>query len=289
MLEPSKGKTKISGKYRVRQPIENLKIRLKIVQQKSLLAELFENEGETRDGNFLESESYEFAWQEKVFGPYEAKFYREERNCLTEKQKEYHRRLVDSAEEGSRLYSYVQGDAYYPDLDLLTGKFRSSLSLRNELAAPALKNRKAFADRYNKRVVDEKPDERRIRENHYLYTEHENMYIVVDLSPKDEASAESTDSEALLCAISYDSLHKTLTVSPDFSSDECYSVDGIGMSYDFWIEHVSPRPSAREMQRRREASKRVNCTGYLDQHRTKIQERDRKKPVLSLSYFAVIL
>lgn len=83
------------------------------------------------------------------------------------------------------------------------------------------------------------------------------MYIVVDLSPKDEASAESTDSEALLCTISYDPLHKILTVSPDFSSDECYSVDGIGMSYDFWIENVSPRPSARETQRRREASKRV--------------------------------
>lgn len=83
------------------------------------------------------------------------------------------------------------------------------------------------------------------------------MYIVVDLSPKDKATVESTDSEALLCAISYDPLHKTLGVSPDFSSDECYSVDGIGMSYDFWIEHVSQKPSAREMQRRREIDKKV--------------------------------
>lgn len=83
------------------------------------------------------------------------------------------------------------------------------------------------------------------------------MYIVADLSPMDEASAESTDSEALLCTISYDPLHKSLTVSPDFTSDECYSVDGIGMSYDFWIEHVSPKPSAREIQRQREIAKKV--------------------------------
>lgn len=145
--------------------------RLKIVQQKSLLAELFENEDETLDTNYLIHEEYEFSWQEKVFGPYEAKFYKEERNCRTEKQKEYHRLLTDedNQDDGSPLYSYVQGDPYYPDPDLLTGKFRSTLSLRNERAVLPLRNRKPFNERYNKRVVDDKPSYTRICENHYLY------------------------------------------------------------------------------------------------------------------------
>lgn len=86
--------------------------------------------------------------------------------------------------------------------------------------------------------------------------EYENMYIVADLSSKD-APSETTDSEALLCTISYDPLHKILTISPDFSSDECYSVEGPGMAYDFWIEHVSQKPSPRELQRYRDSIKKV--------------------------------
>ena len=153
---------------------------MKIVQQKSLLAELFDNEGETRDGNFLEDEEYEFAWQEKVLGPYEARYYREERNCLTDKQREYHQRLAElPAEEavGSRLYSYVQGDAYYPEVDLLTQKFRSALSIRNEKAAPTIRNRKPFNERHNKSVVEETPSDKRIQENHYLYTVRRRLFF----------------------------------------------------------------------------------------------------------------
>ena len=85
------------------------------MQQKSPLAELFENETETLDNNFLEHEEYIFSWQEKIFGPYEAKFYQDERNCKTEKHKEYHEKIKEDEIEGSRLYSYVQGDVYYPE------------------------------------------------------------------------------------------------------------------------------------------------------------------------------
>jgi hypothetical protein len=143
------------------------------VQQKSPLAELFENEGETRDGNFLEAEEYEFGWQEKVLGPYEAKYYRDELNCTTNKQKEYRQRILNvtggEADKGSRLYSYVLGDAYYPNSSPITGSFRSCLSLWNTRSVPPIKNRKPFTERYNKRVVDENPSDARINENHYLY------------------------------------------------------------------------------------------------------------------------
>ena len=83
------------------------------MQQKSPLAELFENETETLDNNFLEHEEYVFSWQEKVFGPFEVKFYQEEKNCTTDKHKEYHKRIKDREIQGSRLYSYIQADVYY--------------------------------------------------------------------------------------------------------------------------------------------------------------------------------
>ncbi|XP_011501878.1 PREDICTED: Meckel syndrome type 1 protein [Ceratosolen solmsi marchali] len=258
MLEPAKSKAKISSKYNVKQPIENFKVRVKIIQQKSPLAELFENERETRDGNFLEAEEYEFSWQEKVLGPYEVKYYRDVLNCTTDKQKEYRRRILNTvdSEKGSRLYSYVLGDSYYPDSSLITGRFRSRLSQRNERATPPVKNRKPFVKRYNQRVVDEAPSNAKINENHYLYKEHESMYIVVDLSPKDETTVESTDSEVLLCAIIYDPQHKCLTLSPDFSEDEPYNVEGIGMNYDYWISDASPKPTNREMLRHLENVKK---------------------------------
>ncbi|XP_058807039.1 serine/arginine repetitive matrix protein 1-like isoform X1 [Phymastichus coffea] len=171
MLEPSSGRAKISAVYRVKQPIENLKIRVRIVQQKSLLAELFENEGETRDSNFLEAEEREFSWQEKVLGPREARRYRDEGNCATDQQKAYHRRLLESPAAGSRLYSYVEADAHCPQAGPLAGcAFRSRLALRNErAAAPAPANRKPFAKRHNKSVVDERPSDGRVRATHYLY------------------------------------------------------------------------------------------------------------------------
>lgn len=93
--------------------------RVKIVQQRSPLAELFEDETETLDGNFLENEEYVFSWQEKIFGTFEAKFYQDERNCVTEKQKQYHAKIKEFDFEGSKLYSYVQGDLYYPETTVM--------------------------------------------------------------------------------------------------------------------------------------------------------------------------
>ncbi|XP_014227654.2 Meckel syndrome type 1 protein-like [Trichogramma pretiosum] len=277
------GKAKISGKYRVDQPIENLKIRVRIVQQKSLLSELFENAEETRDANFLEEEVHTFAWQEKRFGPYEARFYRDERNCLNERQKGYHRRLTsernDEEEVCSRLYSYVEGDAYYVEsAPLSDNDFRSPLASRNERALPRLSNRKPFGERHNKQVIDPAPQHQRIRQNHYFYAERQSMYIVADLSPRDEEEAASksssssrgnSDSETLLCALSYDPGRKCLTVSPDFSSLECYSCQATGMSYDYWIEHVSSKPTTRDIQRRSDTLKKENQR-KLKQHQSEI-------------------
>lgn len=102
------------------------------MQERSPLAELLADEsegGETRDSNFLEEEDRIFSWQDKVFSLVEIDFYGDEKNCLTDCQREYHRRTRDEQLQGARLYSYTENDSYYADDDLLTMPYRQGSNL----------------------------------------------------------------------------------------------------------------------------------------------------------------
>lgn len=102
------------------------------MQERSPLAELLADEsegGETRDSNFLEEEDRIFNWQDKVFGPFEIDFYADEKNCLTDCQREYHQRIRDEQPQSARLYSYTENDSYYADDDLLTMPYRQGSNL----------------------------------------------------------------------------------------------------------------------------------------------------------------
>nr|XP_033331614.1 Meckel syndrome type 1 protein [Megalopta genalis] len=246
-------KEKISSSYRVNESINNFKIRVKIVQQRPLLAELLEDEEDTRDSNFVQEEDYIFDWQEKVFSPFEVDFYKDEKNCTTETQKSYCRKINEESVKGSHLYTYTQTDSYYSENELLTRPYKSKLACRNGTALPSLQNRKPFTERYNKSVIDDKPGEARIRANHYVYMERSTMYVMVDLSRRDKAvSNPDKDSETVLCVIAYDRLHKTLSVNPDFTNDRPYVVtNSSGVEFNYWIEHTSEEQTPEELQEER--------------------------------------
>ncbi|XP_011702331.1 PREDICTED: Meckel syndrome type 1 protein [Wasmannia auropunctata] len=257
-----KERMRIAASYRVNEPIRNLRIRVRVVQERSPLAELLAEEsegGETRDSNFLEEEERIFSWQDKVFAPFEIDFYADEKNCLTECQREYHRRIRDEQLQGARLYSYTENDSYYADDDLLTAPYRSYLSVKNQTALPVMRNRKSFQERYNKNVVDDRTTDIKIRSNHYLYTERTAMHVMADLSRRDEpATVGSTDSEAQLCTVIYDKARKLLTISPDFTTDaQHYNVtNGYGVRFNYRIEHVSEERTPLELQEHREDARR---------------------------------
>lgn len=236
--------------------------RIKIAQQRSLLADLFENEDDVDDTDYLEAEERTLSWQEKVLGPFEVLFYKDERNCTTELQKEYHRAILEDRIEPSRLYSYTNDDCHFVERDFLTTSFTSALSRRNREALPALTNSKPFSERYNKAVVDDRPKSERTRANHYLYKDLEVMHVMVDLTPKDEEA--SVVNERLLCTVTYDKSAKNLIVDPDFSNEECYSVEGVGMVYDFWIWHASEKPSRDDLEQEEESSRRVRLGAKID-------------------------
>ncbi|CAK9808776.1 Tectonic-like complex member MKS1 [Anthophora quadrimaculata] len=250
-------KTKITANYKVKEPINNFKIRVKIVQQRPLLVELLENEGDTRDSNFLEEEDRIFNWQEKVFSPFEISFYSEKTNCLSECQKEYYQQIKEKNIQGSQLYTYTQSDSYYAEKELLTKPYKTKLVIRNQTALPTLQNRKPFPERYNKTVVDDAPNDARIRTNHYLYMESSVMYVMVDLSQRDKIlTSFNEDVETVLCTITYDKLHKILSVNPDFTNDRYYTIaNSSGIQFNYWIEHVSGKPSSLELQQQQNESR----------------------------------
>ncbi|XP_050474086.1 tectonic-like complex member MKS1 [Bombus huntii] len=251
-------KQKIAVNYKVKEPISNFKIRVKIVQQRPLLAELLENEGDTRDSNFLKEEDRIFNWQEKVFSPFELSFYSEETNCLTECQKAYYRQIKEKNIEGSHLYTYTQNDSYYLGDELLTKPYKTKLAIKNQTALPALQNRKPFPERYNKAVIDDAPDETRIRTNHYLYMERSTMYVMVDLSERDKILTRSDENtEIVLFTITYNELHKILTVNPDFTNDHYYTItNSSGIQFNYWLEHVSEKQSSLELQQQQNESRK---------------------------------
>ncbi|OAD52457.1 Meckel syndrome type 1 protein [Eufriesea mexicana] len=251
-------KQKIAVNYKVKEPISNFKIRVKIVQQRPLLAELLENEGDTRDSNFLEEEDHIFNWQEKVFSPFEVSFYSDETNCLTECQKVYYQQIKEENIEGSQLYTYTQNDSYYSRDELLSKPYKTKLAIRNQTALPALQNRKPFSERYNKMVIDDVPSDTRIRTNHYLYMERSAMYVMVDLSQRDKIlTISDEDTEMVLFVIIYDELHKILTINPDFTNDHYYTItNSNGIQFNYWLEHVSEKQSSLELQQQQNELRR---------------------------------
>lgn len=94
------------------------------------------------------------------------------------------------------------------------------------------------------------------------------MYVMADLSRRDEISATGSDydSETLLCTVTYDKARKLLTISPDFiSDDEHYCVaNSYSIKYNYWIEHVSEEQTPLELQQQRENTQRVSTFAVGD-------------------------
>lgn len=91
------------------------------------------------------------------------------------------------------------------------------------------------------------------------------MYVMADLSRKDEpVTTGSTDSETLLCTVTYDKARKLLTISPDFTIDDehnerCYNVtNGYGIKFNYRVEHVSQGRTSAEVREQREDTRRVS-------------------------------
>ncbi|XP_050093850.1 uncharacterized protein LOC126576586 [Anopheles aquasalis] len=107
-----------TGMYRTGDDIGNLQFRILIHKIHSLIhvpnmggqIQAFDD---TAGDRSMEMKTVK--WQEKMFSRFEADYYILKENCKTERQKKYYHRLKKESQESSILFTYVDGDDYYPE------------------------------------------------------------------------------------------------------------------------------------------------------------------------------
>lgn len=73
------------------------------------------------DSDFQEDwEVKDFKWQQKVFNNFEKQFYGDEKNCVTDVEKQYHSILENSVSspDDRMLFSYVNNDCYHYEIEV---------------------------------------------------------------------------------------------------------------------------------------------------------------------------
>lgn len=57
-----------------------------------------------------EWETKTISWQQKIYSNFEREFYKDQRNCLTDREKEYHRDVVNLVQETGSFFTYTDLD-----------------------------------------------------------------------------------------------------------------------------------------------------------------------------------
>ncbi|KPJ13023.1 hypothetical protein RR48_05411 [Papilio machaon] len=124
---------KVPGIYWLKQPIDDLKIKITIKPQTTAINlpkyEEFMNISTTADLEKIDNnknEEYIFKWQEKVFSTWEINNYSEIHNCITETQLDHHNTLNSIVYKPQKVFTYIHKDYYLPlPLDLKKTQYQT--------------------------------------------------------------------------------------------------------------------------------------------------------------------
>ncbi|XP_069683999.1 tectonic-like complex member MKS1 [Periplaneta americana] len=270
----------VTGVYRCKDSIKNLKIRVRLQHDKSSFIPLPQFQQDESDiqstprphNEGLEMEERTFSWQEKVFSPFEISYYRYAGNCHTALEEKYHKAVVELCRESTpnnRLFTYTDGDDF-TDMEetnqsvttdakpLMTPLVEGMSELRRRHKFGHRKSYRKDIDFSKRNIVDYAPNVELKKKNHLLQTSLQTLYILADLSVKDSDENWVGKSEYVLCTIRWDSVMGVLTVTPDFTSHsqsaqingvEPYRIEVDGdarNTYRYWIEHASVDMSQEE-------------------------------------------
>ncbi|XP_053676565.1 tectonic-like complex member Mks1 [Anopheles nili] len=111
-------KPKKTGIYRATGSISNFQCRITIRKIHSLIdVPVLEglNKKPNHDQENGSNEIRIIHWQEKIFSSYEKDYYRFKENCKSEHQKQYYQWLKSDSQNTNILFTYIDGDNYYPD------------------------------------------------------------------------------------------------------------------------------------------------------------------------------
>ncbi|XP_063244056.1 tectonic-like complex member MKS1 [Bacillus rossius redtenbacheri] len=252
----------VSGIYRSKDLIKNLKIRVRLEKEKLSLVAVH-REASDEDGR-VGVEEREFSWQEKVFSPSEVSYYKFAGNCHSPLEEKYHEdvaRLWEAGMPTNRLFTYTDVDKYTGDEEMhgrVVAHARPSSSPDDALKQSAVRGRRRQGRELHQRhnILDYFPSDDALRRNHTLQNACQTFRILADLSSAD--ITEEVDwvgrSEYVLCTIRWDSVNGVLQVTPDFSPDpylvevdeDCRSL------YSYWVTHASSDISQEERDCERE-------------------------------------
>uniref|UniRef100_A0AAR5QII4 Meckel syndrome type 1 protein n=1 Tax=Dendroctonus ponderosae TaxID=77166 RepID=A0AAR5QII4_DENPD len=176
-----------------------------------------------------------FGWQEKVFSKEQKEYYSDERNCFTEREKEYHKLISEdfSEEDDYLLFSYCTGDEFYVDHEIMGNTAYLEERLNNLAVGRSNISDGKDAYDYNTSVI-------KSIENPLVRNTFENMYIMADFGQNFEGTW--LKNEKLLCTVGYNKQSKILRISPDITNTQRYVLKihtEKERIFNYYIEHCS--------------------------------------------------
>ncbi|XP_075710245.1 tectonic-like complex member MKS1 isoform X1 [Rhinoderma darwinii] len=264
--------------YRSRDPIKNLKIRVKLqrVSPVSALVQQVQEEGGRGDIALRtlrsnagtsgyrpgdDEEEVVISWQEKLFSEFEYELYKNEAACCTPLDRQYHQDIISSERRGGRknirVFTYTDYDRYTNLEEHCQSVTTSEQQTPTFLAERMANVRRRRQDKrpldavgIRNRLVTWKPSEDFIRNNHIINTPVQTMYIMADLGPSGKLGLK--ENEYVLCTIRVDS-NGVLTFKPDITGTKGpYRLELESLKRELWrytLQHVSESVQREEQER----------------------------------------
>ncbi|KAK9412349.1 Meckel syndrome type 1 protein [Crotalus adamanteus] len=266
--------------YRSRDPIRNLRVRVKIqrVTSTSLLLQQLQ-QSFCQSGQQLislstfepynsacghcpeEKEEAVIGWQEKFFSQFEVDLYQNVSACQNPLDRQYHQDILKLEELGGRknkrIFTYTDHDRF-TNLEEHSQKVTTSdKEVPSYLAEMMANVRRRRQERrpvegniLKSRIITWQPSEEFIKNNHVINTPVQTMYIMGDLGPQDKLGCK--EYEYVLCMIKVNG-NGVITVKPDFTGTKGpYRIELEGEKREIWkftLENASATVEEKEEAR----------------------------------------
>ncbi|XP_066492194.1 tectonic-like complex member MKS1 isoform X2 [Tiliqua scincoides] len=266
--------------YRSRDPVRNLRLRVRLQQVTStslLLQQLQQPSSHpgqqqqlinltalgprsTTSGYRPEEEAEEavIGWQEKLFSQFEMDLYQNEAACQSPLDRQYHKDILKLEKSGGRknyrIFTYTDHDRFTNLEEHCQRVTTSPKEVPSYLAERMANVRRRRQERkpmegsaLKSRIVTWEPSEEFIKNNHVINTPVQTMYIMADLGPHGRLGCR--EHEHVLCTIRVDS-NAVITVKPDFTGSKGpYRIELEGEKRELWkftLENASAQVQPEE-------------------------------------------
>ncbi|XP_021271539.1 Meckel syndrome type 1 protein isoform X2 [Numida meleagris] len=278
MAEPLWSAEAGGGVYRSRDPVRNLRLRVRI-QRVTAAGPLPPQAAPAPSGGPellglsaraahgaagrppAEEERAEVAWQQKLFSQFEVDLYQNESACQTPLDRQYHEEILKLEKAGGRknrrIFTYTDHDRFTNLEEHCQKVTDENCEMPSYLAERMANVRRRRQDRkpleassLKSKIITWEPSEEFIKNSHVINTPVQTMYIMGDLGPYGKLG--QREYEHVLCTIKVDG-NGVITVKPDFTGTKgAYWIELGGQKRELWkytIENASVQVQPEEEER----------------------------------------